>query len=149
MIMEDLSKELVNGKDIKLMQKLKSVGLINLIGDYDGKVDYVIIAGGSKDKADEKYVLIDKVIIETIKKQDTFIVGVEKENVEYSYVDNYINSRISSVDNIDSVIGKVSLVLLMNGSRGNYGVKSSSEAITPDRSNTPIDNQRGATDGKK
>lgn len=139
-IVKELTQSIIQGKATPITQTLNEEGFVNISGIYDKPVDYIILAGGSEDKINERYKIIDENIIEVVKSNNIPIIGIEKENVKYSYIDLYKNSRISSVDNVDSIIGKTSLILTMTGHPGNYGVKPSSESLAP--ATTPISTEQ-------
>jgi hypothetical protein len=59
-------------------------------------------------------------------------VGVETARTTPSAIDVYRRSGLSSVDNLDTAVGRVALALLLAGAReGHYGVKESADAILP------------------
>ena len=59
-------------------------------------------------------------------------VGVELGGTTASAIDAYRRSGLSSVDNVDTTVGRVALALLLAGAReGHYGVKESADAILP------------------
>ncbi len=59
-------------------------------------------------------------------------VGVESTTATPSAVDVFRRSGLSSVDNVDTAVGRVALALLLAGGReGHYGVKGSADAILP------------------
>ncbi|AFS78408.1 hypothetical protein DUF3186 [Gottschalkia acidurici 9a] len=130
-VIREVTSSLIKGETTPLVQALKEQGIINISGIYNEPLQYIIIAGGSNDKGDERYKIIDENIIDVAKKSNIPVIGIEKENVKYSYIDKYKNSRISSVDNVNSIIGKITLVLAMDGHPGNYGVKPSAESLAP------------------
>ena len=128
---EELTQSLINGEMSPLIKELTEQGLIDISQAYEEGLDYIVIGGGSKDKEDSKYKTVDKTIIDVAKKNQLQIVGIEQEDVKNSYVDRYKESRISSVDNVNSDIGKMTLVLVMDGNPGNYGVKPSAGSLAP------------------
>lgn len=132
-------QEVITGEDNRIIETFKVEGLIDASGEYFTAIDYMVIAGGRKEKNDERFDIIDKRIINICKKANIPIIGVEKENVEYSYIDKYKDNRISSIDNIDTIMGKVALVLAIDGRPGNYGVKPSAESIVPNLDTVIID----------
>ncbi|WIV10983.1 copper transporter [Proteiniborus sp. MB09-C3] len=126
-----VAQEIINGEDSRAIEAFKLEGLIDATGKYLIAVDYIVIAGGRKEKDDTRFDVIDKRIIDACKKSNIPIVGVEKENVQFSYIDKYKDNRISSVDNVDTIMGRVALVLAIDGRPGNYGVKPSAESLVP------------------
>ena len=63
-------------------------------------------------------------------------VGVEDSAAELSAVQVFRSHGLSSVDNVDSPVGRVALAALLAGARpGHYGVKESAQAPLP----TPIE----------
>jgi hypothetical protein len=59
-------------------------------------------------------------------------VGVEVSAQESTGVSLYRESGLSSVDNVDTLPGRLVLALLLGGARpGHYGVKESADAILP------------------
>jgi len=136
---DKITEEIITGEDNKIIEAFKMEGLIETIGEYNTPIDYIVIAGGKKEKDDTRFEIIDKRIIDVCKRLNIPIIGIEKENVNFSYVDKYKNNRISSVDNVDTIIGKIALVLAMDGRPGNYGVKSSAESLIPNLNSTTND----------
>lgn len=130
----DLSTAIASDEENEIIKYFKEYGLINIIGNIDESVDYIIIAGGSDSKDVDRINILDKNIIDTVKKLDLPIIGIEKTKVKNSYMEEYKDSRISTVDNIDSIMGKVALVMSMEGRPGNYGIKPSAESLLPDPS---------------
>lgn len=135
----ELTHSILAGEETELVSKLIEKGFIDVIGLINKSVDYVIIAGGSTQEEKERLNLIDKVIIDTAKALDKQVIGIEKENTNFSYMEAYKKFRISTVDNVNSNIGKVSLVLAMEGRPGHYGVKATAEEITPKSNLPPIE----------
>lgn len=127
----ELTRSIIQGEDTDLIKKLEEKQLINILGSIDEPVDYIILAGGSIKENKDRINLIDKHIIKTIKNMNIDVIGVEKSNVSYSYMENYKKLRINTVDNIDMAIGKVSLILAMEGRPGHYGIKPTAEIILP------------------
>ena len=132
--MEELTKSIVNGEESELVKKMIEKELIDIVGFINESVDYIIIAGGSVEEGIDRVNLIDKTIVDVTKKMNKEIVGIEKLKVDHSYMGYYKGFRISTVDNIDTTIGKVSLILTMEGRPGHYGVKSTAEGLIPNLS---------------
>ena len=79
------------------------------------------------------YENIDKILIETLKDKDKNIVGVQESNTKFSYVDLYFNDKVTTIDNVDEGIGKLSLVMVLQDSSiaGKFGKLEGSDSIIP------------------
>lgn len=135
----DLSKAIITGEDTEVIKKFSEKGLINIVGNIEQPIDYIIIAGGSEKEDLERFNYLDKNIIGNCKNFEIPIIGVEKTKVGFSYTGEYKDYRISTVDNVDTIIGKVSLVLAMEGRPGYYGVKPNAESLLPDPNYTILE----------
>jgi hypothetical protein len=59
-------------------------------------------------------------------------VGVEQTRTAVTAIDVYRRSGLSSVDDVDTAVGRVALALLLAGAReGHYGVKDTADAVLP------------------
>lgn len=112
------------------LNQLQQQGFIEVNGNFDITPDFVILAGGNNIKTN-KVEIVDVPLIRELKKTNITVVGVEGSNVEHSYMDYYKKERISTVDNVDTIIGQTSLVLVMTGKEGNYGIKKTANALLP------------------
>ncbi|MCF6465885.1 copper transporter [Clostridium sp. Cult2] len=133
----ELTTSVINGEETELISMLMKKDFIDVVGLINQPVDYIILAGGGNKEDQARLTLVDKVIIDTTKALEKSIIGVEKESTIFSYMEDYKNFRISTVDNVNTNIGKVSLVLAMEGRPGHYGVKPTAEELTP-KSNLPM-----------
>ena len=131
---EELTKSLIIGQETELVEKLIEKDFVDIIGIINESIDYVIIAGGSVGEDKERLTLVDQVIVNTVKNMDKPLVGIEKLKSSYSYMEAYKSFRISTIDNVDTPMGKVSLVLAMEGRPGHYGLKSTAEELIPNLS---------------
>lgn len=105
-------------------------GIIYVNGDLQKPADYVVIAGGSREK-NNRHEVIDIPLIKEVKKLSLPLIGVEITPVENSYIELYKKEKMSTVDNVDTIIGQTSLVLVMTGKEGHYGVKKSANSLMP------------------
>ncbi|SNX55381.1 copper transporter [Thermoanaerobacterium sp. RBIITD] len=127
---QKLSNAIITGQDSDLINFLKDKGYIDFSGTIGG-TDFVVLAGGSNNK-NNNVNIIDIPIIKQVKNLNIPIVGVEQSDVKYTYMEAYKKQRLSTIDNIDSVIGQTSLIMVMQGKEGNYGIKPGDTSIMPD-----------------
>lgn len=126
-----LTESIIKGEMNELVLKLDERGFINLVGPINEPADYIIVAGGSRDDSQDRINVIDSTIINVAKSNSVPVVGVERIDVNYSYMEAYKNLGITTIDNVDTTIGKVSLILAMEGRPGHYGIKKTAEDLVP------------------
>lgn len=129
-IVQKISEALAENTGFEDLDFLQEKGLIDSVGSFEGPVDYVIIAGGSNEETN-KYEIVDIPLIKEFKKRSIPVIGVESSDVVYSYIDFYKKEKISTVDNVDDIIGQTSLVFVMTGMDGNYGIKKTANSLMP------------------
>lgn len=97
------------------------------------KVDAVIILGGSKRKElpRRQFEYTDLPMIKYFKEQGVRVVGVEPIQTSVSYIPYFKKYNLSTVDNVDTIAGKLSLVLAVEGSQGNFGIKGTAQKYLP------------------
>lgn len=86
----------------------------------------IMFAGGNRESLEEM------ALASALKKRKLKIVFIDKSDNQYSKISQFIKAGIDSVDNINMVYGRISLVYLLMGSGGgHFGVKQSAEALMP------------------
>lgn len=116
---EDVSNYIVDClKDLNSktnLEELEKLGIIkiNSISDNYSNYDEVVIATGSSKENKEKVKLVDKTIIEKFKQENKYMVAVQKSDVKTSYMEDYKESKIVTIDNVEEGLGKLSLVTVL------------------------------------
>jgi len=128
-LVEEITEALA-GESAGDIYRLNELGLIKMRGGFTGPPDFVILAGGSKNK-DEKVFKVDISLIKKLREKSIPLIGVEASQIEHSYMEYYQKQGISTVDNVDTIIGQISLALIMTGQEGNYGIKEGADALMP------------------
>lgn len=131
LIIEELVVDIIEGNESSKLTELENKGYIDYIGNYNLPIDYLIIAGGSLEESVDRINKIDKLIVDLGRSRSIPIIGIEKSDVLYSYIDKYKELGITTVDNIDMITGKAAMILAMEGISGNYGIKPSATSILP------------------
>ncbi len=127
----NMTNSIINGNNSEYVRNLASDGKVEAIGNYNQKIDYIILAGGSESDNNTKISVVDKSVIDMAKSNDIKVVGVEKFNVENSYTSKYREYGLTTVDNINTKMGKIATVLSFDAKLGSYGVKGNAESIIP------------------
>lgn len=131
-IAERLVNAVLTGGDEKFVRRMEDLGVIDVSGRYSGWVDFFILVGGGSVEELDMAERLDDALIDAIKKCNIPVVGVEKSGCDVSSIKRFVDAGISSVDNIDSIIGQYSLIGVLKGNVGHYGVKETAQAFIPD-----------------
>ncbi|QZY56818.1 copper transporter [Crassaminicella profunda] len=123
---------LVSGEDKAFIEKLKEKKIIDYADDFIVPADYIVIAGGSIDKDQNIFNKFDQPIINYSKSKNIPIMAVEKIEVAYSNIGEYKKLRISTVDNVDTIIGKISMLMVVSGQEGHFGEKETADNLVPE-----------------
>ena len=131
-IEQALSESDVNEK----LKQLEDEGMIkiNILNENYSTYDSIVIAGGNNGKlGKDQYKKIDKILIDTLKEKEKNIVAVQESNTKFSYVDLYSKDKVTTIDNIDEGIGKLSLVMVLQDKTisGKFGKLAGSDSIIP------------------
>jgi hypothetical protein len=62
---------------------------------------------------------------------DVPVVGVETEDAEPSTIKTYRDRGFSTVDNVDTLTGRLALAIVLEGASGAFGVKDDADAVLP------------------
>lgn len=117
------------------LRAVRSVVFRRLSGRM-GRVDAVVFAHAEPDIAGESVIEASKdeferAVIAALLGARRTVVGVERSDLEPSSIGWYRKSHVSTVDNIESYSGRYSLVELLAGAEGDYGVRSTADALIP------------------
>jgi hypothetical protein len=107
---------------------LTDARLIRRDGDYSIPNDWVVVVGGASDDTESRADTVDIPLIEQLKSYGARVLGAESRQAAVSYVVALRSAEISTVDNADTDIGRLAVVLAMKADRGNYGVKPTAES---------------------
>lgn len=107
---------------------LADARLLRRDGDYSTPNDWVVIVGGATDDSESRADTVDIPLIAQLKSYGVRVLAAESRQAAVSYVAALRSAQISTVDNADTDIGRLAVVLAMKAERGNYGVKSTAES---------------------
>ena len=124
-----LARELIDGGETPLWDALSPVLVAQRSGSMGQPVDGVVVArsappqsGRSADFVRGFYEGLD----------DVPAVGVEETDADPSAISVFARADLSTVDNVDTRMGRLALALLLaGGSPGDYGVKETAAAAVP------------------
>ncbi|RJQ47742.1 MAG: hypothetical protein C4534_00800 [Gaiellales bacterium] len=110
---------------------LQGTLVASMAGNYELPVDAVILLTRADSGYSPYYTELEREFILSLKGAGVTIVGGEPADAPASEVPMFIAVGISSVDNIGSRIGQLSVVYALAGERDTYGVKPTSDMLIP------------------
>ena len=127
-----LGVDLVRGG--KVIRQVRRRLFRPLSGTLNGLSSVVLVrrdqeVGGTKGAATDAF---EDGLVDGMKRTDVPLVGVEQTSTNPSAIKWFEDHQISSVDNVDQVTGRISMVFVLAGASGSFGVKSTADAPLPD-----------------
>jgi hypothetical protein len=110
---------------------MKEQGWIELQGKLGTRPDVVVILGGAGKNTQARLEMFDVPFLKELRRQNIRVVGAERSDNEFSLVPVYRNIGISTVDNFDQASGLLSLMTLIEGEDGHYGIKQHADSLLP------------------
>lgn len=121
---EELIEYILTDKSTSLINYLLSSGYISFNSEEMAKatpIDKLIITGGFYSPNPHISRSLMNQLLFTSRTNYVDVVGVETTDTIDSLISIFVEHNISTVDNIDSLLGRLSLVLVLNGIEGHYG----------------------------
>lgn len=126
-----LGREFVAGGDTPFWDALAPVIVEDSQGGSEGEADAVVVAHTARiDHAPTRRLVAG--IYAGLAGSGAPAVGVERTDERPSRIAVYRARGLSSVDSVDTFVGRVALAaLLAGGAEGHYGLKSTADAVVP------------------
>lgn len=122
---------IADGGDNEVRKFLQDNNLVRFNGDYKKVLDQVILIGGAVEEGYNHPASVDAWLIRSLQNLNQSIMGCETSRVQISYMTAYQEFDISTIDNIDITPGQLSLIRVIEGETGDYGVKASAKKFMP------------------
>lgn len=104
---EILNQIIFKESDVITTQSIKE-NLIRVNGRVNNKIDYFILVGGINDNT--KKDMVYKGVTNYLLSHNKPVMVIEKGKLKNSFIDFYQKNKMLAIDNLDTIIGKVSLV---------------------------------------
>ena len=133
---EKLSNYIINliseNNSLKLAE-LEQLGILKIVSTSNNQEPFnqVVLLGGELEESKEKVEKVDLALARSISSKNIPIVFAEESNANYSSIEQFKNLKISTVDNVDQAIGRISLSVVLSGVDGNYGIKDTASKLFP------------------
>lgn len=129
-VLERMAAEIATPTEKTLLAELINLGLIDMRASANLPAEQVVFFGGSRTTIKEASNL-DTPLIRQIRNLGIRVIGIEESDAKISYMETYQKEEIPTVDNVDQVAGKISLIFVLLGQDGNYGIKPSAKKLLP------------------
>lgn len=126
-----LARDISKGGGVKLLSSLQGPLVDSMSGNYDSPVDAVIVVTRADNDQVPGYAELEKQFLLRLRELGVPAMGAEQEDAPVSEIPLFQSVDISSVDNLDSRIGQVSVVYVLSGEMGAFGVKPTSDLLIP------------------
>ncbi len=130
-IAQELSREISKGGSTVLLSSLEGTLADSTSGSFNMPVQGVVIISRADDQQTASYSELEKQIALNLKSMGVTAVGCEPADAPVSEIPLFQSSEISSVDNLDSFIGEISVVYALAGEHGTYGIKPTADMLIP------------------
>lgn len=115
------------------LAELEQLGILKIVSTSNNQEPFnqVVLLGGELEESKEKIEKVDLALARSISSKNIPIVFAEESNANYSSIEQFKNLKISTVDNVDQAIGRISLSMVLSGVDGNYGIKDTASKLFP------------------
>ena len=118
------------------LEPLQNLGLLDIRSinsDYMNVTSIVLSGDGKTKDFKNEFENLDKILIEKLKSEEKYIIGVETTDTKSSYIGLYSENKIATVDNINKGSGQLALILALKDGNviGNFGIGDSAESLIP------------------
>lgn len=118
-----LAGALARGAAQPQVQLLEDTRVLDVDGDYTSKVDAVIVVSGTLEGREARIAEIDEPLVAALIAGGLTVVATEPSTAVVSCVPTLGGAEITTIDNVDTDIGRMALVLAIRGPRGDYGTR--------------------------
>jgi len=130
-ICRQLTRLVLQGDPDNRLRALEARHAIELSNDCREPVDGLIVVGGADNEAHDHTGQVDLPILAVCKELGKRCVATEPEKVAVSFMGPYQTVATATIDNIDQLVGQISLVYALAGADGHFGVKETATKLMP------------------
>ena len=123
----DLGRELAAGGETPLWDALEGEIVEERVGDFSDPVDGVVVMRTAEPQSGDTARFLAG-LYQGLGSAGAPVVGVEPSRVDVSTIPVFQRHRLSTIDGIDTELGRLALVLLLAGADpGDYGVRDTAD----------------------
>src|SRR5262249_14162001 len=101
--------------------------------DYSLPARYCVLVAGRRSEVSNRPTNVDQPLIQALQSAGVTLVACEPQDSAVSDIAAYraLNLDLTTVDNVDSEIGRAALVFALLGDKDSYGVKQTANQLLP------------------
>lgn len=129
-----IAREVVGGAsaaNTAVLESLERLGYVTFSGGYGAGADVVVVMGGGSQDLPAQGRSVDASLVEALRSLNVTVVACEAASSRTSCVRAWRAAGAATVDNADTPVGQLSVVLAAAGARGSYGTKDTAKALVP------------------
>lgn len=131
-VVRKAAEALVMGADEPALQHMYESGYIDFQGRINpGSQVAIVLIGGHSDSG--RGTLFDAAFAEAGRSIGAAVIGTETTDTRYSSMVTFQERGLPTVDNLDELIGKYSLIRVVAGTQGHFGTKETAERLAPEQ----------------
>lgn len=130
-VVREIGRGITGGADLELVNHVIENGVLTISGDSGIKPDVLILIANSSDRRYSN-MKIDSSLSEGARDCGVRVVAAEVSTSKQTYLTPYIEQTVSTVDNVETHLGRLALILVAAGIDGNFGVRKSVSSFFPD-----------------
>ncbi|MHB1464209.1 MAG: copper transporter [Thermoleophilia bacterium] len=130
-VAKELAHEIGKAGGTGSLTGLQGVLIDSTSGRYDAPIDAVVIVARADDQQTPAYADIEKQLALAFNSLGIVTVGGEASDAPRTEIPIFQSADVSSVDNLDSRIGQISLVYALAGEKGAFGTKPATDMLIP------------------
>ncbi|MGI5850961.1 MAG: copper transporter [Caldicoprobacterales bacterium] len=149
---ESIMISLTRGELTPLIQRLNGLNLIHSAVNIQDDCNAIVLAYSSIGNAKWGINKFIHNLINISRDYNINIIAIEKDESNFIDAAWYKKNGISTIDHVDTPYGKISLISLLYGDRGNYGYSEGTDGLLPNelfpqkREDQPLDRDPIGTD---
>lgn len=129
-VLPALAKMLAAPDDSTDLQRLTRAN-VDMQGSVRSRPDAVILLGHIGRMSSHRAQQLELSLIKELQKQSLRVIGAERSDAEFSAIPVYRMAKVPTVDNIDQSVGLLSVIGLIQGSDGHFGIRQTAETLSP------------------
>lgn len=129
--LDEAARWIASGANPKGVSDLAATGFMKVSGVYNAPVQGVIVIGGTDNDKAPKFINLDAPIIKSFLNMAVTVVGAESSTVKNSAIRDFQALGISTVDDIETTPGWISLIYVLGGQAGDFGAKVTADTLMP------------------